>query len=198
MKILVAEDEPVIAGHYHVVLRSRGHDVRVTDNGLSCLEAYKAALGEANKHSRSPDKVPFDVVILDYRMPGKDGLETAREIIKLCPKQRIIFASAYVRETLREATKELHQIVELLQKPFDFSYLIEVVEDTDVHNQLKKLNFDVKQLKDHGLTHSEIVKLSKSVRDALRVAAAGKLTHSELVRLLESLKKLRGSFLEAD
>ncbi len=198
MKILVAEDEPLIARDYQIILGSRGHDVHITDNGLSFLESYRTALGEANKQHRSFEKVPFDVVILDYRMPKKDGLEVAREIIKLCPDQRIIFASAYVREALREATKGLHQIVELLQKPFDLSYLVEVVEDTDVYNKLVKLNDKVKQLRDHDLTHSELVKLSKSVKDALRVASSVKLTHAELTELLKSLKTLRATVHEAD
>lgn len=162
MKILVAEDEPLIARHYQMILESRGHDVLVCVNGLDSLEAYKAALSEAKKQSPSSGKVPFDVVILDYRMPKKDGVETAREIIKLCPKQRIIFASAYVRETLRESTKELHQVVELLQKPFDLSYLVEVVERTNVYNQLMKLNVNVEDLKNRDLTDSESVKLLKA------------------------------------
>lgn len=164
MKILVAEDEPLIARQYQVILQSRGHDVEIKDNGISFLEAYKAALSAANTQNRAFDKVPFDVVILDYRMPKKDGLEAAREVLEICPEQRIIFASAYVRETLREATKELHQIVELLQKPFDLSYLVEVVEDTNVYNQLRKLNFKVKELEDHNLTFAELADLLKSVK----------------------------------
>jgi CheY-like chemotaxis protein len=196
MKVLVAEDEPLIARHYQMILGSRGHDVRVCVDGLDALEAYEAALSEAKKQSPS-DKVPFDVVILDYRMPKKDGLETAREIIKLCPKQRIIFASAYVRETLRESTKELHQVVELLQKPFDLSYLVEVVERTNVYNQLMKLNVNVEDLKNRDLTDSESVKLLKSVQDALQAAASVKLSDSEMMNLLESLKELRGALSEA-
>ena len=42
---------------------------------------------------------PFDVVVLDYKMPGKDGMEVAKEILTINPDQRIIFASAYVRDS---------------------------------------------------------------------------------------------------
>jgi CheY-like chemotaxis protein len=195
MKILVAEDEPLIAKHYQMILGSRGHDVRVCVDGLEALETYKAALSGTKKPP--PSTPPFDLVILDYRMPKKDGLETARGIIKLCTKQRIIFASAYVRETLRESTKELHQVVELLQKPFDLSYLVEVVERTDVYNQLMKLNVSVEDLKNRDLTDSESVKLLKSVQDALQAAASVKLSDSEMTDLLESLKELRGRLSEA-
>lgn len=197
MRILVAEDEPLIARDYRLILQSRGHDVTVHDNGLSCLEAYTTALGEVNKQSRFSDKIPFDVVILDYRMPKKDGLETAREIVKLCPEQRIIFASAYTRETLKEAAKELHQVVELLQKPFDLSYLVEVVEDTNVYNHLAKLNDKITQMKDPDLTDSELAELMKIVQDGLRVAASIRLKDSELIELLEGLKNVRATSHEA-
>ncbi len=46
---------------------------------------------------------PYDAVVLDYRMPKKDGLGAAKEILALNPSERIIFASAYVDETLRES-----------------------------------------------------------------------------------------------
>jgi DNA-binding NarL/FixJ family response regulator len=59
----------------------------------------------------------FDMVILDYRMPGTNGIEVAKEIIKINPKQRIIIASSYPRETLSYSMKELEQLVELVQKP---------------------------------------------------------------------------------
>jgi CheY-like chemotaxis protein len=49
-------------------------------------------------------------------MPKKDGLEAAKEILELNPRQRIIFASAYVKETLEDSVKQLKQVVELMQK----------------------------------------------------------------------------------
>jgi response regulator RpfG family c-di-GMP phosphodiesterase len=131
-------------------------------------------------------------------MPKKDGLETAREIVTLCPKQRIIFASAYTRETLMESTKELHQIVELIQKPFDLSYLIEVVEDINVYNQLAQINEKVVQLKDSQLTETELTELVRIVQDGLRVAASVKITDAELVQLLQGLDNIKSSAQEAE
>jgi CheY-like chemotaxis protein len=91
---------------------------------------------------------PFDAVILDYRMPGKDGMEVAKEILELNPKQRIIFASAYVKETLEDAVKQLKQVVELMQKPFDAEVLVDTIEDKEVHDGIIKLMTNLKQTKD--------------------------------------------------
>jgi CheY-like chemotaxis protein len=111
MKILVAEDESNIATLYEVSLEANGHQVQLTDNGEDCVKAYHIAMrhqkiarafqSRVNEISNSNIPLPFEVVVLDYRMPKKDGLEVAKEILDLCPNQRIIFASAYVLETLR-------------------------------------------------------------------------------------------------
>jgi CheY-like chemotaxis protein len=89
---------------------------------------------------------PYDAVVLDYRMPKKDGLQVAKEILESNPSQRIIFASAYVKETLKESVKELRQVVELMQKPFLPEALVDVVEDTEAYPELKKLFANVRNM----------------------------------------------------
>jgi CheY-like chemotaxis protein len=78
-----------------------------------------------------PPPSPYDAIVLDYRMPKKDGLQVAKEILASNPSQRIIFASAYVKETLRESVKELREVVELMEKPFLPEALVDMVEDTE-------------------------------------------------------------------
>lgn len=152
VKILVAEDELVIAAQYRIALESRGHDVMIKADGQSCLDAYHAAL-------KARDAIPFDAVILDHRMPGKDGLQVAKEILALRPKQRIIFASAYVVETLTESVKNLGQVVELLQKPFDIDVLADRVEDRGIYEELEKINVKVRELKNLNASHRQLVDL---------------------------------------
>ncbi|MFL6496042.1 MAG: response regulator [Nitrososphaera sp.] len=99
----------------------------------------KAASVSSSSSSSSPLLSPFDVVILDYRMPKKDGLQVAKEILEINPKQRIIFASAYVKDTLEESVKELKRVVELLQKPFSLSKLLDTVENREAYEGLRML-----------------------------------------------------------
>lgn len=164
MKILAADDEPTILLQYRIILEERGHKVLCTEDGLACLEEYKKALDKKYSSARPSSRTPFDLVLLDYRMPKLDGLAVAKEILKLCPRQRIIFASAYVIETLRESTKDLRQIVELLQKPFGLDYMVEIIEDSDVYRQLAALNVKVRKLKENDLTLSQLVDLLAGVK----------------------------------
>jgi DNA-binding NtrC family response regulator len=106
----------------------------------------------------------YDVVILDYSMPGMNGMEVAKEILNADPRQRIIFASAYVRDTLEHSVKELKQVVELMQKPFTLKQLTDTVEDTLAFDELKGLNVDVDRIKGADLTHAQIFDLLARLR----------------------------------
>ena len=55
------------------------------------------------------------------------------------PHQRLIFASAYVKETLLDSVKELNQSVELLQKPFGHDTLVYTIEKKEIYSELQGL-----------------------------------------------------------
>ena len=88
-----------------------------------------------------------------------NGMEVAKEILNADPHQRIIFASAYVKETLEQSVKELKQVVELMQKPFALKQLTDTIEDTEAFEELRELNVDVDRIKGAELTHEEIFDL---------------------------------------
>ena len=167
MKILIAEDESSISMQYNLVLRERGHDVTITEDGVECLSEYVKGMGDLKEshlgaaYDKNP---PFDLVILDYRMPKMDGLEAAKQILERCPSQRLMFASAYTAQTLMEAVKSLHKVVELLQKPFDLEYFVDSVEDKVLYEQLERLNVRVRALKDYNITHSQLLGLLTGVQ----------------------------------
>lgn len=158
MKILVAEDERLIARQYEIALADRNHEVTITFDGQECLDAYYHEMDRIKENSLEYRSLasPFDAVILDYRMPKKDGMEAAKEILAVQPKQRILFASAYVAETLVDSVKNLQQIVELVQKPFEMDAFISLIEDTEIWMGLEKLNANVNQIKDMNPSHREI------------------------------------------
>lgn len=160
MKILVAEDEPNIAKVYKISFEERGHEVIVTHNGVECLEEYSRCLEDAG----GPGTVPFDVVLLDYRMPKKDGMEVAREILALVPKQRVIFVSAYVLETLQDAVKRLNKVVEMMQKPFEIDDLVSLVEDTSIWDGLEQLNVNIGEVRKMNATHEQLLGLYEGLK----------------------------------
>lgn len=148
MKVLIADDEPDLLSQYRTILEDKGHSVVTTLDGESCVMEYSKELANSDN--------PFDAVVLDYSMPKLNGLQTAKEILGLNPQQRVIFASAYVQETLVDSIKNLKQIVELLQKPFSLQALVDTIEDKNIYDELAKLNVNVQNLMDLNPTHAQI------------------------------------------
>jgi CheY-like chemotaxis protein len=155
MNVLIGEDDSDITYVYKKALEKKGHLVTIAGDGNECLTLYEESLQkpENNKNTENFRKSfqyssTYEVVVLDYKMPIKDGLEVAKKILKWNPNQRIIFASAYVKESLEESIKHLGIVVELIQKPFQVSVLIDMIEDIEIFDSVKGLMSLVKQIKD--------------------------------------------------
>jgi response regulator RpfG family c-di-GMP phosphodiesterase len=92
-------------------------------------------------------------------MPGMDGMEVAEHILRINPKQRIVFASAYVKESLMEAVQRLKRIVEFMQKPFRLVSLVGAIEDRKICEELERLNAIISQVKDFNPAPEQIREL---------------------------------------
>jgi DNA-binding NtrC family response regulator len=68
-KILLVDDEVVFTTNMSKLLTNRGYKVTAANSGDAAIQAL--------------EKENFDVVVLDLKMPGMDGLTTLKEIKKL-------------------------------------------------------------------------------------------------------------------
>jgi DNA-binding response OmpR family regulator len=68
-RVLIAEDDTVIASMYNMKLVQNGFDVKLADNGADALEIAK--------------KEKFDLILLDVVMPQLDGFTVLQELKKI-------------------------------------------------------------------------------------------------------------------
>jgi len=80
--ILIADDNQLVRNLLRIMLE---HDA-----GWAVTEAIDGPGAIAKARERRPD-----VVILDFAMPGMDGLNAAREILQICPSVPIVLFTLY-------------------------------------------------------------------------------------------------------
>ncbi len=107
-KILVVDDERGVCRELRKFLEEKGYDVVEAYSGEEALEAYK---------QESPD-----VVLLDIRMPDKDGVETLHELKALDPDASVIMVTAVHEEDIaKQAMAE--GAFDYITKPINSEYL---------------------------------------------------------------------------
>ncbi|MBR1797004.1 MAG: response regulator [Clostridiales bacterium] len=127
MKILIVDDEEVAAEHARIVLEEVGIKSDVCCSGQDALNVLEVA---HTKHE------PYNLVLLDWKMPQMDGLEVAKEIRKRYNKETtvIILTAFNWDEILDEA---LHIGVDsFLAKPLFASNVIEEFERVARRNNM--------------------------------------------------------------
>ncbi len=134
LKILIAEDDEDIARQYQIALDELGHEVYLTKDGQECIKNYDYALTFINQNRITP----YDVVVIDYLMPVKDGFVLAKEILKKCPQQRIIFVTGHGPKLLSELN-DFDGQVEVLTKPISLATLISRIENKRRKDIAKKM-----------------------------------------------------------
>lgn len=122
-KILVAEDHDTISETYKLMLEAEDYEITVTADGNECIRMFDESLRTTPQNSSSP----YDLVILDYHLPGKDGIDIARHILSVTPLQRILIASSYPADVIKKSAVSLPNSVELMIKPFDLNDLVDIV-----------------------------------------------------------------------
>ncbi len=123
---MIAEDNKFAARQYKLMLEQRGHTVITTENGEECVKKYKEKLKKTEFDSL--DDTPFDLVLLDHKMPKKTGARAAKEILAKKPKQKILFITGYQRWAIEDESDDLIDKIILLEKPFTLSQLERKIE----------------------------------------------------------------------
>jgi DNA-binding response OmpR family regulator len=113
--ILVVEDEAITREALRDWLTYGGYQVETAEEGEKALEAIA--------------EQDFGIVILDLKLPGKDGIEVLKEAREKQPKLKGVIITAYPSvETAVKATKE--GALDYLPKPFDLNQLEKIIRDT--------------------------------------------------------------------
>ncbi|MBN2372392.1 response regulator [bacterium] len=125
LKILVVDDQPGMCETLVDIIEDAGYFIDSAENGIIAIEKTKAS--------------KFDLILMDIIMPGKNGVETLKEIKKFHPQAIVILMTAYTApDLIMEAQKA--GVYECLGKPFSPGRLLKIIErlDKEKESNLKK------------------------------------------------------------
>jgi len=113
VNVLVVDDEEDFVEMFTLRLQEMGENVKGVYSGKECLDTL--------------EKEDVDVVVLDIKMPGMDGIETLKEIRRLHPLVEVILLTGHGSvDTAVEGMKL--GAFDYLNKPADFEDLMQKLE----------------------------------------------------------------------
>ncbi len=114
-KVLIIDDSPFIAREIADIVEPKGYEVaghaKNGEDGIKMVEELKP-----------------DVITLDIIMPGIDGIETAKELLKRDPGLRIVMLSSLCDHDTMAEVQELG-LKHLVAKPIEAEKLLFALDD---------------------------------------------------------------------
>ncbi len=124
-RILVVDDEKSIRNSLKEILEYEKHEVETASDGVECITMIKTA------------KKPFDIVLLDIKMPNMDGMDTLERVRLIHPDLPVIMVSGHGSiDTAVEAVKvgafdfipkppDINRILITVRNALDRSHLVQ-------------------------------------------------------------------------
>jgi len=111
--VLVVDDERGVLDSIRLATSESGVELELCDSGQEALEKVRSR--------------EFDIVLIDYKMPGSSGDVIAREIKRLRPEARVVFITAWAEELKRPLRD--YGVDDLVAKPFGLDELQRVFSE---------------------------------------------------------------------
>ena len=113
VRVLVVDDEQDFLDSIVMRLELRSIEVDGVGTGVAALELL--------------DAKPFDVVVLDIKMPGMDGIEVLRQIRSKHPGVEVIVLTGHASQEFRQLGRELGAF-DYLIKPVRLDTVLERIQ----------------------------------------------------------------------
>ncbi len=185
VRVLIAEDEPIVRMDLKELLESQGYEVvGEASDGQVAIELAR--------------KLKPDVIIMDIRMPNLDGIEAAKILTheEIAP---IIFLTAYSDRELVEKAKEVG-VVAYIVKPFKESDLFPAIEIAIARfKEFQLLRKEVEDLKD-ALETRKLVDRAKGIlmdREGLKEHEAFRLIQKASMDKRKPMKEIAQAIILA-
>ncbi len=166
-KILIIDDDDQLRASFKKLLTAEAYDV------------VDAASGEAGLDKLANGLAP-DLILLDIRLPGINGIETFKKIHAMDPKLPVIIMTAYgTTETAIETTKM--GAFDYILKPFDIPEMLGTIKQALGTGRFRRSPIDVDAMPQEA-SREAIVGRSKPMQDVYKLI--GRVSSSDATVLV--------------
>lgn len=115
MRILIVDDDKIVLESCRRILEAEGIAVVTAGNAETAEEVLRM-------------KGPFDVIMTDIKMPGRDGFALIRPLHRAYPEMAVVMMTGYlIPDTVRKGTESGADV--LIAKPFTPEELLAAVRE---------------------------------------------------------------------
>lgn len=148
--ILVVDDEAAIRESLKDWLMEDGYRVALAIDGENAIAMVQES--------------QYDVILLDLKMPGIDGLETMRRVKELSPDSGVLMMTAYASvDTAVQAMKE--GAFDYLVKPFDPDEVELQIKKIVAHREMRLENIMLRKRLEEQYQYDEIIGKSEAMQE---------------------------------
>lgn len=166
INILIVDDEFSVRDSLCKWFRSDGFTVETAENATAALERFK--------------QKAWDIVLLDIKMPGMDGIEFNRQLHSIDKNIVVIIITGYASvDTAVQAIKD--GAFEYISKPIDPDNLTHVIRNAIEKRCLAKENIQLRQKIEDLTSPDDIVGTSPQLRQVLKMVASVAKTDSTVM-----------------
>ena len=171
VNILVVDDEEIVRESLCSWLKEDGYQAESVEDGFKALDIIK--------------KKPWNVLFVDLKMPGMDGLEVMRRAKALQPEVPIVIITAYATvNTAVEAMKE--GAYDYLVKPFNPEEISLIIRRLIEKQALLKENIFLRKELKKQFYFQDLISKSRKMQDIFELARTVAKSTSTILILGES------------
>jgi putative two-component system response regulator len=160
MELLIVDDNKAVRDYLRDVLIREGHKCKSASDGNEAVELFR--------------KNEIDCVLLDFEMPGMDGISAAREMLNINPDASIVMVTGFEDMEIIRSTMRLG-VFDYLIKPIEPRVLIRVISKVGERNTLLKLKREY-----HNMLETKVNEQRKKLEEMMFA------TVKSLVKALEA------------